>query len=113
MVCGVLLLIFRFPKTGYALCIAAALIVLSVVVANWIASGHLPLSNGHETMQLMALCSLLVSLWLGRRHPSFVLLGLVVAGLALLVAWLGQRSPQVTQLMPVLNSPCSVCMYSP
>ncbi len=105
MVCGVLLLIFRFPKTGYALCVATSLFVLSVVVANWIASGHLPLSNGHETMQLMALCSLLVSLWLGRRHPSFVPLGLVVAGLALLVAWLGQRSPQVTQLMPVLNSP--------
>lgn len=105
MVCGVLLLIFRFPKTGYALCVAVSLVVLSVVMANWIASGHLPLSNGHETMQLMALCSLLVSLWLGRRYSSFVPLGLVVAGLALLVAWLGQRSPQVTQLMPVLNSP--------
>jgi len=68
-------------------------------------SGRIPLSNGSETMLFVALCILLVS-WLLRNRYSFVVpFGFLLSGFSLLVAWLGQKNPQITPLMPVLLSP--------
>lgn len=40
-----------------------------------------------------------------RRYGSATPLCLIVAGLAMMVAMMGQRTPQVTQVVPVLRSP--------
>ncbi len=84
---------------------AAALALAAWVGLRWYVSGHVPLSNGFETMQFMALAELSFVLALWRRFPVLLPFGLIVAGFALLVAHLGQSSPQVTNLMPVLASP--------
>ena len=72
---------------------------------RWYVSGHLPLSNGFETMQFMAWCSalltIIVSPWF-KMAPAF---GFILCGFTLLVAMLGESSPQITNLMPVLQSP--------
>ena len=68
-------------------------------------SGHLPMSNGHETMQLMAACVALLTFFFYRRIPIVVAFGFLLCGLALLVSMLGEANPQITQLMPVLASP--------
>lgn len=68
-------------------------------------SGHIPMSNGHETMQLMAACSALLTLFFYRNIPIVISFGFSLCGLALLVSMLGEANPQITPLMPVLSSP--------
>lgn len=82
------------------------------VTLRTIVSGHVPLSNGYETMLAIAWCgmllTLIVTLGPARRHSLTALLlsfGYLVAGFFLLVASLGQMSPQITPLVPVLSSP--------
>ena len=67
--------------------------------------GHLPMTNGYETMQLMAWCALLMSLLFHRRFILLLPLGLLIAGLAMMVSMIGASNPQITPLMPVLSSP--------
>lgn len=76
-----------------------------MVTLRGIVSGHVPMSNGHETMQLLAACSALLALFFYRRISVAVSFGFLLSGLALLVSMLGESNPQVTQLMPVLSSP--------
>ena len=66
-----------------------------------IVSGHIPLANGFEVMVFMSACSLLFAI----VRPTQRSYGLIVAGLTLLVAMMGQSNPQITPLMPVLSSP--------
>lgn len=68
-------------------------------------SGHLPLSNGYETMQFMSLCSLVVTLLFQRRYQLVMPFGLLLGGLTQMVAMMGEANPQITPLMPVLASP--------
>lgn len=68
-------------------------------------SGGLPLSNGYETMQFVALVVLFVACLLQRHFPFIRPFGLLLSGFSLLVAYLGEMNPQVTPLMPVLASP--------
>lgn len=76
-----------------------------LIVMRWYISGHLPLSNGFETMQFMAWAAIVLTLALMRKFPIILSLGPLVAAFALLVAMLGEKNPQITSLMPVLNSP--------
>ena len=68
-------------------------------------SGHVPLSNGHETMQGLAVCAAALTLCLHRRLPMAIPFGYLVCGLALMVSMMGESNPQVTNLLPVLVSP--------
>lgn len=72
---------------------------------RWYVGGRIPLSNGYETMQFMALCTLVLACLFRRRFPFMVPFGFLLSGFALLVAHLGQMNPQITPLMPVLVSP--------
>lgn len=69
------------------------------------ASNHLPLSNGFETMQFMAWCTLLLTFLLQRKFAMLLPFGFLLCGLTLMVSMLGESNPQITQLMPVLQSP--------
>lgn len=86
-----LLLILLFHLTGYCL--------------RWYIGGRIPLSNGYETMQFMALCVLVIAYVLRGRFHFVVPFGFLLSGFTLLVSYLGQMNPQITPLMPVLASP--------
>lgn len=83
--------VFVFHLAGYCL--------------RWYIGGRIPLSNGYETMQFMALCILLVACLLYRKFTFMLPFGFLLSGFALLVSYLGQMNPQITPLMPVLVSP--------
>lgn len=72
---------------------------------RWYVAGHVPMSNGFETMQFMALVVLIMACLLRRRFALMTPFGFLLSGFALLVAHLGQSDPQITNLMPVLSSP--------
>lgn len=74
-------------------------------VLRWYIGGRIPLSNGYETMQFLALCVLVVAYLLRRRFLFVVSFGFLLSGFTLLVAYLGQLNPQITPLVPVLVSP--------
>ena len=90
---------------GSLLLALSASFLLVVIALRGYVGGHMPLSNGFETMQFMALCMLVIALPLGKRIPFFLPFGLMAAGLALMVSMLGERNPQITTLRPVLASP--------
>ena len=68
-------------------------------------SGHLPMSDGFETMLFMAFCTSVFTLWLQRRFTMALPFGFLICGLAMMVAMLGESNPKVTNLIPVLQSP--------
>lgn len=68
-------------------------------------SGCIPLSNGYETMQFIALVLLLTACLLQYKFPFIRPFGLLLSGFTLLVSHLGEMNPQITPLMPVLSSP--------
>ena len=81
-------------------------LVLTVVLGLlWTASGHIPFSNGAETMLTIAWTAMLAALLSFRRFPVMMPFGIIVASLATLVSAMGNANPAVTQLMPVLSSP--------
>lgn len=86
------------------LTILMAVYTTMLLALRWIISGHLPLSNGYETMQFMAWAVLLLTLWLRRRFSVIAHYGPLLAAFALLVAMITDSNPQITQLMPVLQS---------
>lgn len=76
-----------------------------VILLRGYVSGHVPLSNGYETMQFMAWCSVLITLILRNRYAMSLPFGFLLCGLTLMVAMMGESNPAITQLMPVLQSP--------
>lgn len=76
-----------------------------MLVLRWYVSGHLPMSNGYETMQFMAWATLIVTLVMQKRFLPVKQFGPLLSSFALLVAMITDGNPQITQLMPVLQSP--------
>lgn len=86
--------------------LGAVMLYLAVLMAlRGFVGGYIPLSNGHETMQGMAVCASLLTLYLHRRWPLLLPMGYLVCGLSLMVSMMGESNPQVTSLLPVLASP--------
>ena len=77
----------------------------TALILRWIISGHVPMSNGFETMQFMAWVTMALTLLSHRKLMLVLPFGVLTAGLALMVASFGESNPQITQLMPVLASP--------
>ena len=74
-------------------------------VLRWYIGGRIPLSNGYETMQFMALSVLALAYLLRKRLHLVVPFAFLLSGFILLVSHLGQMNPQITSLIPVLVSP--------
>lgn len=68
-------------------------------------SGHLPMSDGFETMLFMAWCTTVFTLLAQRRFTMALPFGFLIGGLAMMVAMLGESNPKITNLIPVLQSP--------
>lgn len=81
-----------------------AYLTFRIVLRGYV-GGHLPLSNGFETMQFMAWSVSALSLALWRKFPLVLPFGFLLSGLAMMVSMFGEANPQITHLMPVLQSP--------
>lgn len=102
---GLLLNTRRIIKLTYAADIALTAVLGTLSALRIWISGHLPLSNGYETMLTLALCAAAYGAIAGRRRPLTTPPALIVSGLSLAVAMMGEHNPAITPLMPVLASP--------
>ncbi len=93
-------------RIGRHILIGVMLLHTTVLLAlRWFVSGHLPLSNGYETMQFMAWAVLILTIVMYKKFLAIQNFGPLLASFALLVAMITDSNPQITQLMPVLQSP--------
>ena len=88
--------------------------VLTFALAlRWMICGRIPMSNGYESMLMLAWFVMLIMMFfMSRLSPrSFRMIhlllsfGFLLSGFFLLVSHINQMDPQITHLMPVLNSP--------
>ena len=84
--------------------VTAAYLSLQIAL-RWHIGGHIPLSNGYETMVFMAWLSILMTPIAGNRVKEVLPFGYIVCGLALLVSTFGDSTEQIAPLAPVLRSP--------
>lgn len=93
-------------KTLFNTILVLVFIYITVnIILRWLVCGHVPLSNGFETMQFLSWSSCLLTLIMLRRFVMALPFGLLLCGLAMMVSVMGESNPQITQLMPVLQSP--------
>jgi cytochrome c-type biogenesis protein CcsB len=87
-----ILLVFLFHAFGMGL--------------RWYVSGHeAPWSNSYETMVYVSWVTLLAGLIYGRKNSMLLALATLFGGVILFVASLNWMNPQITTLVPVLQSP--------
>jgi len=114
---GFILLILSFVKILkpsfnidiYTKITLVALVILFIAhtigLANrWYISGHAPWSNGYESMIYIGWASILAGFIFSKRSSMTMASTGILAGLILFVAHLNWMDPQVTNLVPVLNS---------
>ena len=88
----------------FTMSVNAAMLTVALAL-RWVIGGHIPMSNGFETMLTVSWFIAMFSLLLCRRFPVVQPFGHTMSGLFLLVAHLSNSDPQITPLMPVLSSP--------
>ncbi|RIJ50709.1 cytochrome C biogenesis protein [Maribellus luteus] len=71
---------------------------------RWYISEHAPWSNGYESMIFISWATCLGGLIFAKRSEITLSLTSVLAGLTLLVAGMSWMSPEITNLVPVLQS---------
>ncbi len=114
---GFVLLILSFikiikPKFGLEKFSKASLYILVVLfiahtiglALRWYISGHAPWSNGYESMIYIGWASVLAGFIFSKKSPITMAATGILTGLILFVAHLNWMNPQVTNLVPVLNS---------
>ena len=72
---------------------------------RWYVSGHGPFAGTYNVMMLMAWLSTSAMLLLYRKFPLIQPLGFILSGFTMLQASMAGANPQITHLMPVLQSP--------
>ena len=72
---------------------------------RWVVSGTVPMANGFETMLFVAWVVMLLSLVCAARLRVVLTFGFIMSGFFLLVSHISQMDPQISHVMPVLNSP--------
>ncbi len=117
LVMGFILLILSFVKilkpkfkidlaSKISLAILVVLFILHTIgLANrWYISGHAPWSDGYESMIYIGWATVLAGFIFSKRSPMTLASTGILTGLILFVAHLSWMNPQVTNLVPVLNS---------
>ena len=99
----------KTETAGFRLCCAVMVMSLAALTVcetlRWIISGTIPMSNGYETMLFVAWGVMAVSLIAVRRFRIALTFGFLMSGFFLLVSHIGQMDPNISHVMPVLNSP--------
>ena len=72
---------------------------------RWYVAGHGPFAGSYNVMMLMAWLSASAMLLLRKKFPLILPLGFILAGFTMLQAAMVSANPQITRLMPVLQSP--------
>jgi len=114
---GLILLVLSFikilkPSFNIATYTKISLVLLSLFfiahtigLANrWYISGHAPWSDGYESMIYIGWATALAGFIFSKRSSMTLASTSILAGLILFVAHLNWMDPQVTNLVPVLNS---------
>ncbi|HSH52154.1 MAG TPA: c-type cytochrome biogenesis protein CcsB [Bacteroidales bacterium] len=71
---------------------------------RWYVSGHAPMSNGYETMIFISWVSILAGFIFSQRSLFVLTATAILGGFTLLVAHLSFMDPEITNLVPVLQS---------
>ncbi len=74
------------------------------IIGRWYISGHAPWSNGYESVVYVAWAAMLAGFLFGRKYPMVVGVAAFFTGISLFVAHLSWMNPEITPLVPVLNS---------
>ncbi|MDL2227405.1 cytochrome c biogenesis protein CcsA [Odoribacter sp. OttesenSCG-928-L07] len=85
--------------------IISGLLILIMISLRGYISGRIPLGNGFETLQFLALCIIVLALIFRKRMFLSIPFGFIFSSLVMLVSMMGSANPQITQLQPVLISP--------
>lgn len=89
----------------FTVCAFGFLWLTLLIVARWIVGGHVPLSNGFETMQFMAWSLLLIGMLTSIKMSTLLSPAMFASGLSLGVAAMSGAAKSVGNLVPVLSSP--------
>jgi len=116
-VVGFFLLILSFVKIlkpsfnlGWATKVTLGLLILfffahtAGLAMRWYIAGHAPWSNGYESMIYIGWASVLAGFIFAKKSPITLAATGILTGLILFVAHLNWMDPQVTNLVPVLQS---------
>ena len=95
----------RKVRIGFSLLIVLGFLLHTAGLAlRWYISGHAPWSNGYESMVYVAWASMLAGVIFGRKYPMVIATSAMLSGIILFVAHLNWMNPEITHLVPVLNS---------
>ncbi len=98
--------ILRFVYWTLNVTIIHAVAFLSVYIGlKWYISGHIPLTNGYDTMLFLGWSISLASFVIRKQSMLFTSMATLLSGFTMLVASIGGLNPSITPLIPVLNSP--------
>lgn len=92
----------RLCYTLLVVCFAALTLCL---ILRWIIAEHIPMSNSYETMLVLAWLIQLLTLVVSRRFSIMLTFGLLMSGFFLLVSHFSFMDPEMSHMMPVLQSP--------
>ncbi|TKX33171.1 cytochrome c biogenesis protein [Campylobacter aviculae] len=96
--------IAKIFKVVYILNILAFLIhTIGLILRAYLAE-HAPWSNGYESMVYIAWALSLSGIFFSKKSPIALSLTSILSGVVLMVAYLSEMNPQITNLVPVLNS---------
>jgi cytochrome c-type biogenesis protein CcsB len=93
-----------FTKTTMGILIVFFIIHTVGLANRWYISGHAPWSDGFESMVYIGWATVLAGFIFSKRSSMTLASTGILAGLILFVAHLSWMDPQVTNLVPVLNS---------
>jgi len=71
---------------------------------RWYIAGHAPWSNAYESIVFIAAATALAGLIFARRSPFALAGAMILTGITMLVAHMSFINPQITNLVPVLQS---------
>ncbi|MDC1105084.1 cytochrome c biogenesis protein CcsA [Prolixibacteraceae bacterium] len=94
----------RFEITIFVLLLLPFLLHTIGMVLRGIISGHMPWSNGYESMIYVAWSMMLAGLIFARKNPIIISGASFLTGITLFVAHLSWMNPEITFLVPVLKS---------
>jgi cytochrome c-type biogenesis protein CcsB len=93
-----------FSKSALALLVLFLIVHTAGLLMRWYISGHAPWSNGYESMIYIGWATVLAGFIFSKNSPITLAATAILAGLILFVAHLNWMDPQVTNLVPVLQS---------
>ena len=76
---------------------------IGLIVRGYVA-GHMPWTDGYESMIYIAWAGMFAGLIFARRNPMVLAAAAILSGLTLFVAQMSWLNPEITNLVPVLKS---------